>query len=175
MSGAGHSRQSPPAEHPEDRPADPESVARIVCLRLLEQRARTRAELAEALRKRGVPDDAAGAVLDRLTEVGLIDDAALAESFAAAQHRERGLARRAVAHKLRRRGVGESELEQALSQIDRDSEAAAARALVPSGCRRCAASNRRCRPGGWSACWPVAAIRPGWRTTSSGRRSATRR
>lgn len=117
-------------EPSDDAPGDPESVARIVCLRLLERRARTRAELAEALCKRGVPDDAAGAVLDRFSEVGLIDDAALASTFAAAQQRERGLARRAVAVKLRRRGVGEPEVEQALAQIDRDSEFETARALV---------------------------------------------
>src|SRR5579875_2228390 len=79
---------------PEQSVGDPEASARIICLRLLDRRARSRAELAEALRKRGIPDDAASTVLDRLADVGLIDDGALAESMAAAQHRERGLARR---------------------------------------------------------------------------------
>lgn len=111
-------------------PGDAESVARTICLRLLDRRARTRAELAEALRRRGVPDDAAGRVLDRFTEVGLIDDAALATSYAATQHRERGLAGRAVALKLRRRGVAEQVVQQAVEQIGGDSERAAARALV---------------------------------------------
>src|SRR5262249_23857501 len=73
----------------QDAPGDPESVARAICLRLLAQRARTRAELAQALRRRGVPDGAAGSVLDRFAEVGLIDDAALAQN-AALTHRERG-------------------------------------------------------------------------------------
>jgi regulatory protein len=109
---------------------DPETVARTICLRLLDQRARTRAELAEALRKRGVPDAAATAVLDRFVEVGLIDDAGLAGTFALAQHRERGLARRAVAVKLRRRGLDEQVVAAALDPIDRDSEYAAAQALV---------------------------------------------
>src|SRR5690242_9098299 len=86
---------------------DPESVARTICLRLLDRRARSRAELATALRKRGVPDDAATAVLDRFAVVGLIDDAALADTLAAAQHRGRGLAGRAVAVKLRQRGIAE--------------------------------------------------------------------
>ena len=54
----------------------------MICLRLLDQRARSRAELADALRRRGVPDDAATRVLDRFVEVGLIDDAALAAGFA---------------------------------------------------------------------------------------------
>jgi regulatory protein len=111
-------------------PGDPESVARTICLRLLDQRARTRAELAQALRKKGVPDDAAAAVLNRFAEVGLIDDDALASTYALAQHRERGLAGRAVAAKLRRRGVDEQTVVSAVDLIDRDSEYAAAQALV---------------------------------------------
>jgi regulatory protein len=111
-------------------PGDPDEVARIICLRLLDRRAYTRAELVAALRKRGVPDDAAGRVLDRLAELRLIDDAALADGFAQAQHRERGLAGRAVATKLRQRGVADDAVRSAVAQIDRDSEAATARRLV---------------------------------------------
>jgi regulatory protein len=119
----------PPPGDPEQDLGDPEAVARSVCLRLLEQRARSRAELAEALRKRDVPDDAAARVLDRYVEVGLIDDGALAASMAGAQHRERGLARRAVAAKLRQRGLAD-EIEDALTVIDDESERARARELV---------------------------------------------
>ena len=56
------------------RSADPESVARTICLRLLTIRARTRAELAEALAARDVPAMRPSAVLDRLAAVGLVDD-----------------------------------------------------------------------------------------------------
>jgi regulatory protein len=111
-------------------PGDPETTARIICLQLLDRRARSRAELATALRRRGVPDAAARAVLDRFAEVGLVDDAALAETVAAAQHRERGLARRAVAQKLRQRGIPDADVEHALAQVDPDSERAAAERLV---------------------------------------------
>jgi regulatory protein len=117
-------------ERSDDPPGDPKSIARIICLRLLDQRARTRTELAQALRKRGIPDEAARAVLDRYSEVGLIDDAALADRFAIAQHRERGLAGRAVAVRLRQRGVDEELVRGAIAQIDRDSERETARALV---------------------------------------------
>jgi regulatory protein len=133
---AGRSRAQRPAEltepppgDPEQELGDPESVARVISLRLLTQRARSRAELAEVLHKRGVPDDAATAVLDRFVEVGLIDDAALAANLANAQHQERGLARRAVAAKLRQRGLGD-EVETALTQIDPESERQRARELV---------------------------------------------
>lgn len=104
-----------------------------MCLRMLDHKARTRAELAAALRRRGVPDDVAAPVLDRFAEVGLIDDAALAAGYALAQHEERGLAGRAVAMKLRRRGLADDTVRDAVGLIDRDSELATARALV---CRR---------------------------------------
>jgi regulatory protein len=113
-----------------DPPGDPESVARAICLHQLDQRARTRSELAATLQRRGVPDDAARSVLDRFTDIGLIDDGALAASFAMAVHRERGLAGRAVAMKLRRRGIDEATLQAAVGQIDAESEADAARLLV---------------------------------------------
>jgi regulatory protein len=105
-------------------------VARTICLRQLDRRARSRAELADTLRRRGIPDDAAGRVLDRFVEVGLVDDAALADGFALAQHRERGLAGKAVAAKLRRRGIDEDAVQAALDQIDRGSEEEVARRLV---------------------------------------------
>jgi len=97
-----------------DLPGDPVSVARAICLRLLTDRQRTRAELATALRRKGVPDNAARTVLDRFAEVGLIDDAATAENYALVQHRRRGLAARAVAGKLRQRGeiVSQAELSR---------------------------------------------------------------
>jgi regulatory protein len=122
----------PPPEDEEGLgpPGDPETTARTICLRLLDRRARSRAELAAALRKRGVPDEPAGRVLDRFAEVGLIDDDALAAGYALAQHRERGLARRAVAAKLRQRGLDEPTVAAALDPIDRESERAAAEALV---------------------------------------------
>ncbi len=126
----------PPPGDPEQHPGDPEAVARAICLRLLTQRARTRAELADALAARGVPAEAAGAVLDRFTEVGLIDDAALAHSVAASAHRDRGLARRAVAAKLRRLGVEDDAVAEALTGIDSESERNRARELVER--RRCA-------------------------------------
>lgn len=130
--GGGRDERQPIAEPPGDPEqdlGDPQAVARAICLRLLTQRARSRTELAAALVRRGVPDDAARAVLDRFAEVGLIDDAALAASVADAQHHERGLARRAIAAKLRERGL-EDQLGDALSGIDPDSERERARELV---------------------------------------------
>ncbi|HJY25973.1 MAG TPA: recombination regulator RecX, partial [Actinomycetes bacterium] len=59
MRAAARSRGASAAREDADLAADPESVARAVCLRMLTGAPKTRAQLAEALRRRGVPDDAA--------------------------------------------------------------------------------------------------------------------
>ncbi len=115
---------------PDAPPRDPVETAREVCLRLLEARPRTRAELATALRRRGIPDDAAHAVLDRYDEVGLIDDAAFARAWVNTRHHGRGLARRALAQELRRKGVDSDVAGEALAELDPDTEEATARSLV---------------------------------------------
>lgn len=110
--------------------ADPESVARAVCLRMLTGAPKTRAQLAEALRRRGVPDEVAERVLDRLVDVRLVDDGAFAEAWVDTRHRGRGLARRALRAELRQRGVDDELVGSAVARIDDDDEAAAAAALV---------------------------------------------
>lgn len=110
--------------------ADPESVARTLCLRQLTQGPRTRAQLEAMLRKRGVPQDAGERVLDRLAGVGLIDDAAFADLFVRSQRTNRGLGSRGLAQELRRRGVADDLVVETLSEIDADDEMAAAKTLV---------------------------------------------
>lgn len=113
-----------------DADADPVAVAREICLRLLTERARTRQELAQALRKRGVPDEAATVVLERFDEVGLIDDAAFAGQWVRSRHGRRGLARRAIAMELRQKGVADEVAQEALAEVDTSSEERRARELV---------------------------------------------
>lgn len=113
-----------------DPDADPVAAAREICLRLLTARARTRKELAQALARRGVPDEAAETVLERFDEVGLIDDAAFAGHWVRARHRGRGLARRAIAQELRRKGVDDETAGEALAEVDDGSEERRARELV---------------------------------------------
>ncbi|MBA3250380.1 MAG: regulatory protein RecX, partial [Geodermatophilaceae bacterium] len=93
---AGLSDSPDSAEEERDAPGDPESTARIICLRLLTLAPRTRAQLAQALERRGVPPAASEAVLDRFDEVGLIDDAAFSRAWVASRHAGRGLAGRAL-------------------------------------------------------------------------------
>lgn len=83
-----------------------------------------------ALRKRDVPDEAAAAVLERFDEVGLIDDAAFAGQWVRARHTGRGLARRAIAVELRRKGVDDDLAHEALAEVDSAAEERRARELV---------------------------------------------
>lgn len=122
--------QADPGGHPEDPPGDAESVARSICLKLLTMSPRTRAQLADALAARGIPGEVAEAVLDRYTEVGLIDDAAFAHAWVSTRQAGRGLATRALAQELRRKGIAKDIAGQALASLDPDAEESAARALV---------------------------------------------
>jgi regulatory protein len=117
-------------EHSRDDTADPETRARQICLRLLTLAPRTRAQLATALRERGVPGDAADAVLDRFTDVGLIDDAAFARAWVESRHYSRGLAGRALRQELRQRGVDDGQIRDAIDDLGPDAEVATARRLV---------------------------------------------
>jgi regulatory protein len=117
-----------PSTPPTD--TDPREAARAVCLRLLAVRPRTRAELATALRRRGIPDEDASAVLERYDEVGMIDDAAFARAWVSTRHHGRGLARGALARELRQRGVDSEAIAPALDELDEGAEARMARDLV---------------------------------------------
>ncbi|HMC71423.1 MAG TPA: regulatory protein RecX [Mycobacteriales bacterium] len=108
----------------------PENVARQIALRLLESAPRTRAELAQVMARRGVPADAATAILDRFTEVGLIDDEAFAAAWVTSRHNGRGLGRRALSQELRKRGVDNDTIREAVSTVSADDERDAASALV---------------------------------------------
>jgi regulatory protein len=109
---------------------DPEVVARLICLRQLTAAPRTRAQLAATLRRRGVPDDAAEAVLSRFAEVGLIDDAMFASAWVESRHYGRGLGRRALAAELNQRGVERDDIQAAVAKLSPETELATARALV---------------------------------------------
>ena len=105
-------------------------MARQICLQMLTAAPRTRAQLASALARRGVPQDAADAVLERFADVQLIDDALFAQAWVDSRHHGRGLSRRALAAELRQRGVATQDIQSAVSRLDPEQEQATARALV---------------------------------------------
>lgn len=130
--------RSPAAEEklPEDEEraipdADPESVARKILLDQLTGQARSRKELADKLAKKFVPIDIANRLLDRFEEVGLIDDSAFARQWIESRGSQgRGLATRALAQELRKKGIDDEVAREALDEIDSHQEYEAARNLV---------------------------------------------
>lgn len=110
--------------------AEAEEAARGIALRQLAAAARSRAQLEQAMAKKLVPEQVARRVLDRFTEVGLIDDAEFAEMLVRTRHAERGQSRRAIAVELRRKGIAEETAAAALEQLDAEDEESAARTLV---------------------------------------------
>jgi regulatory protein len=131
-SGPGPAGADPAADGPgQAGPAeDPAERARALCLRLLTGTPRTRRQLADAMRRHGIPEEAAEEILERFEDVGLIDDAAFADAWVESRHRGRGLARRALARELRTRGVDPEVIGRAVGQLDPGQEEQTARALV---------------------------------------------
>lgn len=113
-----------------EEPQDPVEQARNICLRLLTGTPRTRKQLADALRKREIPEEAAEEVLSRFEDVGLIDDGSFAEAWVESRHRSRGLARRALVQELRTKGVDSGLIDEAIEQLDPEQEEETARELV---------------------------------------------
>lgn len=124
------------AEASEALDADPEAVARAICLRQLTAAPRTRGQLATVLARRNVPEPVADRVLDRLVEVGLVDDRAFAEAWVQSRHAGRGLARRALHEELTTRGVDRELAAAAVEALDPAAESAAARRLAEQALRR---------------------------------------
>jgi regulatory protein len=115
---------------PEDELGDPESVARSLCLRALTGAPKTRQQLADILARKDIPEHAAETVLDRLTEVGLIDDAEFARAWVSSRQAGRGLARRALSAELRAKGVDPEVAADAVEVVGDEDEREAARRLV---------------------------------------------
>jgi regulatory protein len=88
-------------------------------LRLLATRPRARRELESRLRRAGFETAEVSSELDRLEDVGLLDDGAFARELA--DHLTvRGSARRAVAGALASKGVSSQTIEQTLAGLEGD-------------------------------------------------------
>lgn len=125
-------RPVPPPEDPQSQAeeADPYAVARAIVLRQLAAAPRSRAQLAKKLRERGCADDVATTVLDRMVELGLVDDEAFAELLVRSKQGTRGLARRGLAHELQKYGIDREVAEDALAQVAPADERETAERLV---------------------------------------------
>ena len=93
----------------QEEPSDETRVA-AKCLdkglRLLARRQHFRRELEQKLLTRAFPDEVVRTTLDRLTELGYLDDRRCAEERAAGDFRRRGYGPRRMEWELRKRGAG---------------------------------------------------------------------
>lgn len=126
----GGSDQGVPESVRDDREPEAHDVARQIALRQLTMAPRSRKQLEDKLRQKGCADEVSREVLDRLEEVGLIDDAAYARMLVHARQEAKGLAPRALTQELRRKGVADELIEDALADVDPEDDEERARQLV---------------------------------------------
>jgi regulatory protein len=86
-------------------------------LKLIARRDHFRAELVEKLRKKGFDADDIEGAMERLDELGLLDDEAFAERFVEFRSVDRGWGPHRLANELRRRGV-DSHLAERVARLD---------------------------------------------------------
>lgn len=110
--------------------ADPLSFARQIALRQLTMAPRSRKELFDKMLTKGVPEQIATIVLDRLVEVGLVDDVAYAHMLVRSKTNSRSLAKRALRVELTKKGIDPEIQNSVLDCVTDDDEYEMATALV---------------------------------------------
>jgi len=113
-----------------DQVSDPLSFARNIALQQLNYAPRSRKELADKLKGKGVPPDVSDQVLDRLTEVGLIDDLNYAQMLVRSKQNSRRLAKRALRVELTKKGISQEIANLVLDEVSADDELEMARLIV---------------------------------------------
>ncbi len=92
-------------------------------LRFLEPRPRSSAEVKQHLLKKRVAEDVIEAVLARLTDAKLLDDAAFARYWVENREEFRPRSERALRFELRRKGLDSDAIADAVGSIDEDESA----------------------------------------------------
>ncbi|RDI17508.1 regulatory protein RecX [Lentzea flaviverrucosa] len=110
--------------------AEEQRKARDICYALLTARARSRQELYDALLRKEISPGVAEVVLGKFDRAGLIDDAQFAEMWVRSRHTYNGLGRRALVMELRRKGVADEVVAEAVAAVDNEAEEERARELV---------------------------------------------
>jgi regulatory protein len=91
--------------------------ARDAALSLLSYRARTAVELKRRLKRKGFDDEVAASTVERLDRLGVVDDAAFAESFVRDRVRLRPHGMRRLGQELRAKGVDEDVARAAIAEV----------------------------------------------------------
>ena len=122
-----------------------ETRARNVLLHQLARSAKSTSQLRKILEQREIPTDIAEKVIDRFTEVGLIDDAAYAETIVNSRRNYKGLAKSAIKRELNEKGVSQELVEEAISGITAEDDFESAKQLASRRFRQLAHLDRDVR------------------------------
>lgn len=113
------------ADEEDEENEEDERIARQasgLVIRQLARRGMSRWELEQLLCKREITPEVFGPELDRLEEMGVVDDASLAASLVSSQHRRKGRGRMVIEQELKRRHIAPELIERALADIADDDE-----------------------------------------------------
>ena len=122
-----------------------ETRARNVLLHQLARSAKSTSQLRKILDQREIPTEIAEKVLERFTEVGLIDDAAYAETIVNSRRNYKGLAKSAIKRELNEKGVSQALVEEAISGITAEDDFESAKQLATRRYRQMAHLERDVR------------------------------
>ena len=114
-------------------------------LNLLAFRGRASRELARSLERKGEPRELVSRAIERLTEQGLLDDSAFAESFTRAKVLGARQSRRRVQQDLARKGVAREVSDAAIATVFEE-EQVDQRQIVEQAARKKLASLRKVEP-----------------------------
>ena len=105
-------------------------VARKIALDQLAVRQRSEQELRTVFKRRNVPADVADEVIERFTEVGLIDDASFAQALAESRSKHSLRGRTRIRQELQAKGVEREIADEVLAELDPEQEREAALQLA---------------------------------------------
>lgn len=122
-----------------------ETRARNVLLHQLARSAKSTAQLSKILEQREIPSEIAQRVIERFTEVGLIDDGAYAETIVNSRRNYKGLAKSAIKRELNEKGLNQELIEQAISGISAEDDFESAKQLATRRYRQLAHLDKEVR------------------------------
>jgi len=126
-------------------PEKQESRARNVLLHQLARSAKSTSQLRKILEQREIDSEIAEKVIERFTEVGLIDDAAYAETIVNSRRNYKGLAKSAIKRELNEKGVSQELVEEAISGITAEDDFESAKQLATRRFRQMAHLDKEVR------------------------------
>lgn len=99
---------------------DSQEVAYQRALKFLNVRVRSRAEVESYLKEQDVPETMATSIIERLENLGLLDDRRFAQSWIENRNEYRPRSHRALAYELRQKGIASELIDETLEEIAPD-------------------------------------------------------